>query len=148
MPTNSLRQAQAAVQRAARRAANVDDQRRGARLRQFADLSLDLVGGLRADRRDAHVADAGCRQPAGDVGCRRRLARELDHVRVVRVAAEHRELDLGSRGAAQLPHALEHRHLARRSLVDRAYVVARSQPGLRGRRPVTRGDDRADSTGA
>ena len=82
------REREAAVERAARRAPHVDDQRRGARLRRVRDLRLDLIGRLGADRRDAHVADAGRGDAARDVGRRRRFARQLDDVRIVGVAAE------------------------------------------------------------
>ena len=56
------------------------------------------------------------------------------------VAAQHREVDLGARLAAQQPLAFVDRGVARRLAVDGADVVAGHQARLRGRRAVARGD--------
>ena len=65
---------------------------------------------------------------------------DFHFVRLGGVAAQHREVHLGARLAAQQARAFEHRGVARRLAVDGADVVAGLQAGPRGGRAVARRD--------
>ena len=130
------RQGQALIVGAAGCAADVDYQFRGAGLRDVGHLRLHLVGRARADGGNADVSDTGRRDSSRHVNRGERLARQRHDVRVGSVAAENREGDLRSDGAAQRAHALPHAHVACRDVIDRADVIAGAQPGPGGGRVV------------